>query len=66
MSIKQKVSIVYPAIQAIRNITLLKEIRYKKPYGKTSTTRCLLAKIAITEGKIRKHPGIDILSPPAI
>jgi hypothetical protein len=63
ISIRPRAWTVFLAIQVIRNTTSLRGIHFRRPYGMTSTTPCLLVRAAITEEKIRERQGIDIPSP---
>jgi hypothetical protein len=63
ISIRPKASTVFLAILMTGITTLPKGILFRRLYGMTSTTPCILVRAAITEVKIRERQGIDIPSP---
>jgi hypothetical protein len=63
ISIRPRAWTAFLAIPVAGNTTSLKGIPFRRPYGMTSTTPCILVRAAIIEVKIRERPGIDILFP---
>jgi hypothetical protein len=63
ISIRPRASTAFLAIPVAGNTTSLKGIPFRRLYGMTSTTPCILVRAAIIEVKIRERQGIDIPFP---